>query len=124
VDVNTIPGSGPFYAGSALSLRCIVEVGVTLDIPYFVTVEWLKSGLTLGSDGRRTISNTTEVSAYVHESTLVLNPLSSQLDTGSYACQVAVGPILSSVFVRGVGLASMEAVIVQSESLVICICIR
>ena len=115
VDVTTLPGSGPFYAGSALTLRCAVDIDLLVDIPYMITVMWLKSGRVIGNNERTTISNVTQLSSSMHETSLGLRPLSSTSDTGTYTCQVAVNSISSQFLVLGANQADMETVNVQGN---------
>lgn len=113
VEVTTLLGSPPFYAGSALTLRCSVQVDVTVDIPYRVTLAWLKSGTPISSNNRTAISNATQMSPYTYESTLGLNPLSSTSDTGTYTCQVEVtaGPAMAHIL--GSTQRDTESILVQ-----------
>ena len=88
VEVSTFPESGPFYAGSDLSLRCLFEINSAVDIPYTVTVDWLKSGAVLSGDDRVFVSNVTQLSSNLYLTSVDLNPLSSSSDTGTYTCRV------------------------------------
>ena len=117
VDVTTLPGSGPFYAGSALTLRCVIGIDAVVDIPYTITVMWLKSGRVIGNNARTTISNVTQLSSSMHESRLDLRPLSSTSDTGTYTCQVAVNSASSVFLVLGANQADMETINVQGNGI-------
>lgn len=111
VEVTALSGSGPFYAGSALTIGCTIEIDASVDVPYMLTVTWLKSRVPISSDDRTTISNVTQLSSYRHEATLSLNPLRSTSDTGTYSCQVVVHS--SSSLVQGASHTDMEAITIQ-----------
>lgn len=113
VEVTTLHGSAPFYAGSALTLRCSVQVDVTVDVQHRVTLTWLRSGTAIMSNDRITISNLTQLSPHTYEAILDLNPLSSTSDTGTYACQVAVSPGPVIAHVQGARQIDTEAILVQ-----------
>ena len=90
VEVSTFPESGPFYAGSALSLRCAIGIDSVVDIPHLVTVEWLKSGTALGSSDRVSTSNITQLSPLSYSASVNVNPLSVTVDSGVYSCRATV----------------------------------
>ena len=115
VEVTAFPGGVLFYAGSELTLRCSIEIDVAVDIPFTVSVTWLKSGSVISSNDRTAISNVTQLSPYIYEGSLVLDPLSSTSDTGIYMCQVAVSPVSAELLVQGVSQAGMETVTVQGK---------
>lgn len=116
--MTALHGSGPFFAGSALTLRCAVEVDAAVDIPYTVTVVWLKSGESIGSNDHTTVSNVMQLSSYTYETTLNLNPLSSTSDTGTYTCQAAVNPTSPSPLVQGHTQADLLTIIIQGNFIV------
>ena len=105
--------SPPFYAGSTLTLRCSVQIDAAIDVPHLVSLVWLKSGATISSDARTTISNVTQLSPSMHDATLVLNPLSRTLDSGTYSCQVSLDPELALPTVQGAIQTDTENVVVQ-----------
>jgi hypothetical protein len=100
-------------------LRCMVEIDATVDVPHTVVVMWLKSGAILGSNIRRTISNVTQLSPYMYETSLSLDPLSRTSDGGTYTCQAAVNPDSSLLSVRAASHSNMEIIIVQGSKLYI-----
>lgn len=112
--VTTAVGSAPFYAGSTLTLRCSVQVDVTVDILHSVTLTWLRSGTAIRSNNRITMSNLTQLTPYTHEATLDLSPLSIS-DTGTFACQVTVSLDPAITHVLGASQTYTEAIIVQSN---------
>ena len=112
VEVTSLT-SAPFYAGSALTLRCAIEVDSAVDIPYSITVTWLKSRSVISSSDHTTISDVTQLSPHRHEATLTLNPLRSGLDTGTYTCQVTVNPESPSPSVQGSSQVDTETITVQ-----------
>ena len=114
--MTTLLSSAPFYAGSALTLRCDIEISEAVDIPYTVAVTWLKSGSQIiGSDERTTISNVTQLSPYTYEASIGLNPLSITFDTGSYTCQVVVSPGSSVSLVQRASQTDMLTLTVQGK---------
>lgn len=116
VEVFTVPESGPFYAGSGLSLRCTIEVDSVLDVPYLVNVEWLKSGIMLRSDDRVSISNVTQQSSRLYLARVELSPLSVTSDTGMYTCRVMVDTNPPMLYVQRIVHSDMEAVTPQSKN--------
>ena len=116
VEVSTVPESGPFYAGSGLSLRCTIEVDSVLDVPYLVNVEWLKSGIMLRSDDRVSISNVTQQSSRLYLARVELSPLSVTSDTGMYTCRVMVDTNPPMLYVQRIVHSDMEAVTPQSKN--------
>ena len=116
VEISTVPESGPFYAGSGLSLQCTIQVDSVLDIPYLVDVEWLKSGIVLRSDDRVSISNLTQQSSHLYLASLDLSPLSITLDIGIYTCQVVIDTNPSMLYVQRIAHTDVEAVTPQSKN--------
>ena len=116
VEISTVPESGPFYAGSGLSLRCTIEVDSVLDVPYLVNVEWLKSGIMLRSDDRVLISNVTQQSSRLYLASVDLSPLSVTTDTGTYTCRVVVDTNPPMLYVQRIVHFDMEAVTPQSKN--------
>lgn len=114
----TIPEGGPYYAGSNLSLRCIIQVDPVVDIPYDVTAEWRKSGAVLGSDDRISVSNLTQQSSYTYLSNVNFNPLSSTSDMGIYTCHVTVDANPPLMHVRSIIHSDTEMLTVQSKTAV------
>lgn len=115
VEVSAVLGSIPFYAGSALTLSCSVEVDASVDIQYSVTLLWLKSGATISSDVRRMTSNVTQMSPYIYGASLALNPLSTTSDTGIYTCQANIIPGSAEFLVQGASHTDMETITVQGN---------
>lgn len=115
IEISTVPETGPFYAGSALSLRCSIEVDSALDVPYLVNVEWLKSGTMLRSDSHVSISNVTQQSSRLYLASVDLSPLSVTSDTGMYTCRVMVDTNPSTLYVQRIVHSDMEAVTPQSK---------
>ena len=101
------------YAGSSLTLICGIEIDFSADIPYRVSVIWLKSGNILVPSNRVTISNVSDLSLYQHEATLSVSPLSSVSDTGTYTCQATASPVSVSGFIQGATQSDVETIIVQ-----------
>ena len=118
VDISTVPVSGPFYSGSGLSLRCTIEVDSALDVPYLVDVEWLKSGATLRSDDRVSISNVSRqsISSRLYLASVDLSTLSVTSDTGTYTCWVVVDSSPPLLYVQRIVHSDMEAVTPQSKN--------
>ena len=116
VEISTVPESGPFYAGSGLSLRCTIEVDSVLDIPHLVNVEWLKSGIMLRSDDRVSISNVTQQSLRLYLSSVDLSPLSVTSDAGMYTCRVVVDANPPMLYVQRIVHSDMEAIALQSKN--------
>lgn len=117
VTVSTQPGSIPFYAGSTFSLFCNAEVNASVDIAYIAAIVWLKSGAEISSDSRRIISNITQLSPHTYQSSLVLSPLSSTSDTGTYTCRANISPAPTELLVQGTTQMDMEVITVQGTDL-------
>ena len=114
MEVTTPLNDGtPIYAGSSLTLSCGVEIDFSVDIPYRVSVTWLKSGNILVPSSRVTISNVSDLSLYQHEATLSVSPLSSVSDTGTYTCQATASPVSASGFIQGATQSDVETITVQ-----------
>ena len=90
VEITTLPESGPFYAGSDMTLSCMIEIDSTIDIPYLVMVDWQRSGVMLSSSERVTVSNITQLSPHMYLASVDLNPLSVSSDIRRYTCRVVV----------------------------------
>ena len=116
VEISTVPESGPFYAGSGLSLRCTIEVDSVLDVPYLVNVEWLKSGIMLRNDDRVSISNVTQQSLRLYLASVDLTSLSVTSDTGMYTCRAMVDTNPLMLYVQRIVHFDMEAVTPQSKN--------
>lgn len=116
VEISTVPESGPFYAGSGLSLQCTIQVDSALDIPYLVDVEWLKSGIMLRSDDRVSISNLTQQASRLYLASVDLSPLSVTSNTGIYTCQVMIDTNPSMLYIQRIAHTDVEAVTPQSKN--------
>ena len=118
IEISTVPESGPFYSGSGLSLRCTIEVDSALDVPYLVDVEWVKSGVTLRSDDRVSISNVSRqsMSSHLYLASVDFSTLSVTSDTGTYTCRVVVDTSPSLSYVQRIVHSNMEAVTPQSKN--------
>ena len=115
VEVSTFPESGPFYAGSGLSLRCTIEIDSVVDVPYIVIIEWLKLGEMLSSNEYVSVSNITQLSSYLYEASVNLSPLSITSDTGIYTCQVTIDPNPPLLYVQMAMHFDTETVSIQSK---------
>ena len=115
VEITTPLSSTPVYAGTPLTLRCGIGVGIVVDTSYTIAVTWLKSGTVISSNFRTNVSNVTQLSLFSYEATLTLNPLSSAVDTGTYTCRVTVTPTPPSPLVRGVTHFDTETITVQGR---------
>lgn len=119
VEVTTLRSSSPLYAGSGLTLTCAVEIDASVDIPYTLTVTWLKSGAIINSNDRTTISNITRLSSFSFDSRLSFNPLSSASDSGTYTCQVSLSPESPFTLVQGASQTDVETITVQGISIIL-----
>ena len=99
IEVFTMPGSGPYYAGSSLHLTCVAEVNSVVDVPYVLDIVWKKSGVALENDYHISISNITKLGPRNYQSDLDLYPLSTSLDMGVYTCQVEIDSSSAQLFV-------------------------
>ena len=90
VEVSTFPESGPFYAGSDLSLLCTIQILTVVGVPYAVRVDWQKSGVVLTGNDRVSVSNVTQLSTHMYLASVDLNPLSITSDTAVYTCRVTI----------------------------------
>ncbi len=113
VEVTTLRSSSPLYAGSGLTLMCAVEIDASVDIPYTITVTWLKSEASISSNDRTTISNITQSSSLSYNSRLSFNPLSSVSDSGTYTCQVSLSPQSPFTLVQGASQTDVETITVE-----------
>ena len=89
----------PIYTGTSLILTCTIELDETVDTPVVVTGAWRRSGDLLANSSRVHISELTESSVLVYETSLSLSPLSNLLDSGHYECTSLIRPDSESVFV-------------------------
>ena len=115
VEVSTLPESGPFYAGSDLTLRCMIEIDSTVDVPYLVTVQWQRSGVVLSNSERVTVSNVTQQSSYMYLASVDLNPLSATSDVGMYTCHAVVDANPPLMYIQQAIHSDTETVTVQSK---------
>ena len=119
VELTTLPESAPFYAGSALSLRCTIAIDSAVDIPYLVTVEWLKSGAVLSASDRVSVSNVTQQTSLVYLASVIVHPLSVTTDNGLYTCRAIVDTNPLELNVQRAIHLDTESVTVQSKLLMI-----
>lgn len=118
VEISTFPESGPFYAGSGLSLRCTFQIDPVVDIPYTVRVDWQKSGVVLIGNDRVSVSNITQQSTHMYLASIDLNPLSTTLDRGVYTCRVTVDVNPPLLHVQRAVHSDSVTVTVQSKCVV------
>ena len=114
VEISTFPESGPFYAGSDLSLLCTFQILPVVDIPYTVRVDWQKSGMVLIGNDRVSVSNVTQLSTHMYLASVDLNPLSITSDTDVYTCRVTVDAKPSLLHVQRAVHSDSGAITVQS----------
>ena len=98
VTVSTA-SDAPLLAGSSLILECSAEVIPEVDIDISVNFTWRRSGETLSSDGRITVSVATQVRPMVYQSELLFNTLSQTTDPGEYTCEVTIVSSPPSVYI-------------------------
>ena len=118
IEIFTTPESGPFYAGSILSMTCIADTDSVVDTPFTVNIVWVKSGEMLSNDYHISISNVTQLSSHVYQESIYLNPLSTTSDTGIYTCQVEIDSSPSLLYVQRAVHSNLEVITVQSKNCV------
>lgn len=104
----------PFYAGSSLTLVCMIELSLAVDTAVTVNTTWSRSGEELWIFNHTSVSQTTQSSAIEYQSTITLAPLSQTLDNGLYSCEVTVSDYTSASILDATTLSS-RSVIVQSK---------
>lgn len=115
VVTSSLPESGPFYAGTSLTLRCTIETDLAVDIPYMLTVVWMRSGSMLNSTDRVSIMNVSQQSSLVYVATVTVNPLSFNVDSGIYTCSVTLDANPPSSYIQPVVNSDTETITVQSK---------
>ena len=102
----------PLYAGTALTLTCTATLNEAIDTLVDVTAVWKIAGGTVTTDGRRDISDVTQTSNLVYQTTITISPLSDMMDNGQYECEYVVSPNSYSTYVlRGTGSGSITLMI-------------
>ena len=81
----TLNFSGILYAGTGLTLICMITVDPNADSNESVIVTW--SGQSLLSREQYSVTNDT---AYAKTVSLIISPLSEEDDSGEYMCSVTV----------------------------------
>ena len=104
----------PFYAGSSLTLVCMIELSSAVDTAVTVNTTWRRSGEELWTLNHTSVSETTQSSATAYQSTITLSPLSQTLDNGVYSCEVTVSDYTSAAVVDAIAYNS-RSVMVQSK---------
>lgn len=104
----------PFYAGSSLTLVCMIELSSAVDTAVTVDTTWSRSGEELWIFNHTSGSQTTQSSATEYQSTITLAPLSQTLDNGLYSCEVTVSDYTSAGILDATTFSS-KSVIVQSK---------
>ena len=108
------PGAVP-YAGKNLTLSCVITLngGIT-ESDVMVTRRWTKDGaLFSGVPGRVTLNEQRPTSSVIIR-TVVFSPLSSSMDSGTYACVVTLTPIRPQ-FVNTVNRSQSISLAVRGE---------
>ena len=104
------------YAGNNVTLNCgfNLEGGVT-DSDVTVSSMWTKDNATFtGVSGRVTVSNQQRFTGSSFLRQLVFSPLSSSVDSGTYACVVTLTPIRQQFVTTVMGSGSISLA-VQGE---------
>lgn len=111
--------NGTIYSGSILLLTCTAQISAEIDTAVVVNITWRKSGVLLANQGRTTVVSPTQVGAFVYQSTAEFSPVSQQLDSGLYTCEVMVTPSPPSSFVTSATSLSSLSVTVHGKSTVL-----
>ena len=98
--VSVVP-SGRIYTGQELMLTCTHELNSNVDIPVTVVTVWRRGGQVLTSSSRVNMSTTSSIASSLYQSTLLIRPASSSLDTGVYSCQSSIGSEAYVIYERG-----------------------
>ena len=106
------------YSGSILLLTCTAQIRAEIDTAVAVNITWRKSGALLANQGRAIVSPT-QIHAFVYHSTAEFSPVSQQLDSGLYTCEVVVTPSPPSSFVTSATTLSSQSVTVHGESIIL-----
>ena len=107
VSVSTDPD--PLVDGQFLSLVCIANISLPVDISITVTMNWSRNGTALTNGSDFTISQVTNVS-YMYTSTLFVSSLSySDDNNATYNCSVNVSSTAS--FITGSNTGSDNVVL-------------
>ena len=114
--------NGTIYSGSILLLTCTAQISAEIDTAVVVNITWRKSGVLLANQGRTTVVSPTQVGAFVYQSTAEFSPVSQQLDSGLYTCEVMVTPSPPSSFVTSATSLGSLSVTVHGESTVLWNC--
>ena len=107
------------YSGSILLLTCTAQIRAEIDTAVAVTITWRKSGTLLANQGRTAIVSATQIRAFFYQSTAEFSPVSQQLDSGMYTCEVIVTPSPPSSFVTSATTLSSLSVTVHGESIIL-----
>ena len=118
VEISSFPESGPFYAGSDLSLLCTFQIDPVVDIPYTLRIDWQKSGVVLIGNDRVSVSNVTQLSTHMYLASVDLSSLSITSDTAVYTCRVTVDSNLPLRYVQRAVQSDSVSVTVQSKFVV------
>ena len=72
----------------------------------------------MANQGRTTVVSSTQVGAFVYQSTAEFSPVSQQLDSGLYTCEVMVTPSAPSSFMTSTTSLSSLSVAVHGKRIV------
>ena len=98
--VSVVP-SDRIYTGQKLMLTCNHELNRNVDIPVTVFTVWRRRGQVLTSSSRVNMSTSSSIALSMYQSTLLIRPASSSLDTGVYSCQSSIGSEAYVIYERG-----------------------
>ena len=110
--------NGTIYSGSILLLTCTAQISAEIDTAVVVNITWRKSGVLLANQGRATVVSSTQIGAFVYQSTAEFSPVSQQLDSGLYTCEVMVTPSDPSSFMTSTTSLSSLSVAVHGKRIV------
>ncbi len=89
---------GPLYAGTSLTLTCVITLNEAVNSRVDVNVTWSGPGGMLLVNGNRVTVSDTMGSETSYQSNLTISPLAT-VDGGSYTCEVTVAPADTSTFI-------------------------
>ena len=101
--------SQSYLAGSTLTITCDVDIPLSINTMFNVTIEWTSDGNMISSDensGRINITMTTEISLNHYQTQLVFSTLSSSMDSSIYECSVSIDSIDTLLYVEDPTLVS------------------
>ena len=102
--------NGPFFAGTVLTISCIVKLDPGVNNDELVTVDWNYLHNT-STEGRFSVTSVTRISNSSYLSTLIISPLADQ-DDGTCTC---IGTIIGGTYLQLSSNSSSVTINVMSK---------